>query len=426
MARIPPPRSPERKDAAAAGEVAARGELKPRRGADALGIYLVVPFCRAKCSYCNFASGVFSPALYSEYVRLLTREMDLAVAELDASGAEDGTPAVDSIYCGGGTPTLLSAPDLAALAAATRERFAVAADAEFTVEAAPGTLDEGIVASLAAAGANRVSLGAQSFVAAEARAVGRRHTAAEVFADLARLRAAGIANLSVDLIAGLPGQTEASWRESLRAAVAAAVPHVSVYLLEMDEDSRLGRESLAGGTRYHAGELPDEDFAAAAYEMAREALAAAGLEQYEISNFARPGFASRHNLRYWLRRPYLGFGLAAHSLLPAAGGRGERRRGNTESLEDYMSALRAGTPPPRETESVDDLARRQETMFLGLRRNAGVDLGAFARDFGADAFPWEREVAELRGLGLLERAGEVIRLTPRGRLLSNEVFARFV
>ena len=375
------------------------------------GLYVALPFCRAKCSYCNFASGVFPLRRQEEYCRALIRELELTLA-----GLGGGRLLVDTMYWGGGTPTLLVPACLAALAEEIRVRVVVHPGAEFTVEAMPGTLDDEILGVLAAAGVNRVSLGVQSFHEAEARAVGRLHTQAAVLADLERLRRRGLANVNLDLIAGLPHQTLASWRASLAAAIDTGVPHISVYLLEIDEDSRLGREVLAGGGRYHAPAVPNDDLAAEAYEIACAELARAGLRQYEISNFARPGFESRHNERYWLRRPYLGLGLEAHSMA-AVGGR-MRRWGNHDGFEAYLAALAAGRLPRAEDSQVSDVGQRQEALFLGLRRNQGVQAAAAAG--------FEPEVEELEAAGLLAREAGRIALTPRGRLLANEVFVRFV
>jgi oxygen-independent coproporphyrinogen-3 oxidase len=225
---------------------------------------------------------------------------------------------VDTVYLGGGTPTLLAPELLARLFAAMRTEFDLEPDAEITVECAPGQLADETLEALVRAGVNRISLGVQSFIDREAATSGRLHNRATVERDLRRLRSAGIANLNVDLIAGLAGQTFASWEKSLAALIDSGVPHASVYMLEVDEDSRLGREVLAQGLRYHAGLVPNDDAIAQMYSTAIERLGAAGLGQYEISNFCRPGFVSRHNLRYWQRRPYLGLGLDASSMLRAA------------------------------------------------------------------------------------------------------------
>ena len=223
----------------------------------------------------------------------------------------------DSIYLGGGTPSILDAAQLLRIFAAVRGQFAVTPDAEITVECAPGTLTPALIETLRQCGVNRVSLGVQSFVDQEAQSVGRLHKRATVLEEIDRLREAGLANISIDLIAGLPHQTPESWAFSVSETIATGVPHVSVYMLEVDDDSRLGRELIAGGSRYHAHFVPDEDATADFYEQACEMLAAAGIAQYEISNFARAVPASnnqsRHNLKYWTRQPYLGFGVDAHS-----------------------------------------------------------------------------------------------------------------
>src|SRR5215813_3538261 len=284
-----------------------------------LGIYISVPFCRSKCTYCNFASGVFSAAQMGQYVDRLIADAGAARAVAAEHGAELPESA-DSIYLGGGTPSLLPPDELKRLFVALRQDFLIGRDAEITVECAPGTLTEEIIAALKDCGVNRVSLGVQSFVDQEAASVARLHTRQKTLADIARLRAAGISNINVDLIAGLPHQTRESWRDSLNQAIETGVPHLSVYMLEVDEDSRLGRELIAGGTKYHAHFVPDDDLTAGFYETACERLNDAGIAQYEISNFARAGFESRHNLKYWTRQPYLGFGVDAHSMLPLRDG----------------------------------------------------------------------------------------------------------
>ena len=253
-------------------------------------------------------------------------------------------PEVDSIYLGGGTPTVLEPGQLQRVFDAVREKFSVQSDAEVTVECAPGTLGPEVLEGMLRCGVNRVSLGVQSFVDAEAAAVGRLHKRSTVLDDIARLRAAGITNINVDLIAGLPHQTAETWQQSLDETLATAAPHVSVYMLEVDEDSRLGREVMAGGTRYHAHFVPDEDATADFYLAACEQLEAAGIAQYEISNFARAGSESRHNLKYWTRQPYLGFGVDAHSMLASSSAGSEAVRFSTaDALEKYV----AGSPLQR-------------------------------------------------------------------------------
>ncbi len=401
-----------------------------------VGVYISVPFCRTKCSYCNFASGVFSRELVGRYVDRLCADIARAAQTAAELGAEFDR-GVDSIYLGGGTPTMLPAADLQRLFATIGHTFDVAADAEITVECAPGTLAPEMLDSLLRCGVNRVSLGVQSFVDGEAAAVARLHSRRVILDDIARLRAAGIVNINLDLIAGLPHQTAASWRQSLDETIgAAAVPHVSVYMLEVDEDSRLGRELMAGGTRYHAHFVPDEDATADFYLEGCERLDAAGIRQYEISNFARLGCESRHNLKYWTRQPYFGFGVDAHSMLyglgsplkPGFGLRGDLRRSSEalrfstpDSLDAYSSATPLTVTP------VSRAAALEEAFFLGLRLTRGVDLREIAVEFGPPAVEaFADTIAKMCDSGLLEREGSVLRLMPRGRLLSNEVFQRFL
>src|SRR5579864_4987382 len=386
-----------------------------------LGVYISVPFCRTKCSYCNFASDVFSRAVFERYVDRVCQQITTWRQTVDEMGGRAESE-VDSIYLGGDTPSVLHIDQLNRIFSAVPAQFRVKADAEVTVECAPGTLSPEMVATLRRCGANRVSLGVQSFVDREAAAVGRLHERETVLEDIARLRAGGISNINIDLIAGLPHQTAASWDQSLTEAIATAVPHVSVYMLEVDEDSRLGRELIAGGTRYHAHFVPDEEAIADFYTAACEKLEAAGVPQYEISNFAREGFQSRHNLKYWTRQPYLGFGVDAHSMLPSASGNEEGVRfATSESLEKYV----AGAPLQRTV--VSQATAMEESFFLGLRLNEGVDLREIARSFGQPAVEQcEPRVSELIDQRLLERAGNRLRLTPRGRLLSNEVFQAFL
>jgi oxygen-independent coproporphyrinogen-3 oxidase len=392
---------------------------------NSLGIYIAVPFCRSKCTYCNFASGVYSAGEHERYVRRLIYDLTGAGAWASHTGVHLPRT-VDTVYLGGGTPTLL-APDLIRqLFGVLRTVFDVDSGAEITVECAPGQLPDATLDALAESGVKRVSLGVQSFIDREARETGRLHNRAVVLEDLRRLRAAGIDNLNVDLIAGLPGQTFASWEESLDVLIDSGVPHASVYMLEVDEDSRLGREMLSGGARYHAGLVPTDDAIARMYETAIERLESAGLAQYEISNFGRAGFASRHNLRYWKRRPYMGVGLDASSALALHAA--EFRNGfvlRAKTTDDLKGYLDGGEEA--ETARLSPDQQHEEAWFLGLRLNAGVDVAELVEEFGRDTVRPALDVAaRLEADGLLVSDGRKIRLTERGRLLSNDVFQEFL
>ena len=389
---------------------------------NSLGVYISIPFCRSKCTYCNFASGVYPASEHGRYVERLLEDLGAAGNWAERMGL-DLPRRVDTVYLGGGTPSLLEPELLARLFGALRAEFEIEPDAEITVECAPGQIADETLAALVAAGVNRVSLGVQSFIDKEAHESGRLHGRAVVEEDLRRLRAAGIGNLSVDLIAGLVGQTFASWDESLAVLVESGVPHASIYMLEVDEDSRLGREMLAGGVRYRAGLVPTDDAIATMYARGIERLGAAGLAQYEISNFCRPGFKSRHNLRYWERRPYLGLGLDASSALYAEGSEGYMLRSTTtDDLQGYLKG-----PEASETSWLSPERQHEEAWFLGLRLNAGVDVVALKREFGAERVARALEVVgRLKEDGLVDSDGRMVRLTERGRMLSNDVFQEFL
>ena len=379
---------------------------------DTLGIYISVPFCRSKCTYCNFASGVFPSSYMPQYVDRLCEDLKAAA----------GMPrTVDTIYLGGGTPSLLPPDLLEKLFLAIREHFQVAEGAEITVECAPGQSSDESLAAMLDFGVNRVSFGVQSFVDQEAKATGRFHTRQIALDDIHRVRQAGIRRVNADLIAGLPYQTEASWRESLRVLVDSGVDHASMYMLEVDDDSRLGREVLGGGVRYFAPAIPSDDAIADMYASAVDVLAESGLKQYEISNFSRPGAESVHNLKYWLRKPYLGLGVDAHSMLRGAGAQA-LRFATTDDLQQYLSAPG--------WEDVNVLARQEEleeAWFLGLRLNAGVSFRELEGEFGREVLePYKPTVGELISDRLLATRDDRISLTLRGRMLSNDVFARFI
>jgi oxygen-independent coproporphyrinogen III oxidase len=386
---------------------------------ETLGLYISVPFCRAKCTYCNFASGVFPASEHGRYVERVCRE--LRDARDRAMRARWRLPErVGSVYLGGGTPSTLEPERLRQIFAAVRESFTADTEAEITIECAPAQIAPEFLEVMVEVSATRVSLGVQSMVDKEAAATGRMHTRAIVEEDVRRLHEAGV-TVNVDLIAGLPGQTMASWMESVEAVCGLGVEHTSLYMLEVDEDSRLGRELIGGGARYGAGLVATDDTVAAMYEAGCERLERAGLRQYEISNFARPDAESRHNLRYWRREPYLGVGLDAYSMLRHVDG-DVVRFGNTDDLADYLTGEMEA-----EVESVDRTAQLEEAWFLGLRLVKGVLLTALRREFGNDAIgAFDGVIGGLVADGLLVGDGERVALTTRGRMLSNEVFGRFL
>jgi putative oxygen-independent coproporphyrinogen III oxidase len=350
------------------------------------GVYISYPFCAQKCTFCNFASGVMPRELEVQYVDTL--QADLQAAEW---------PWVpETVYLGGGTPSQMAPEALARLLRAIPGK----PWAEATLEAAPGNLTREKIGAWREAGINRVSLGVQSFVKKELAQTGRKHTAEIVEHEIRLLRDCGIESINVDLIAGLPGQTAASWHESLDWVEKLGAPHISVYMLEVDEDSRLGRELLVLGSRYGANNVPGEDAIGDFYETAVERLAQMGVARYEISNFARPGFESRHNLKYWKREPYLGFGADAHSF------DGATRWQNAETASGWVAG-----PKIVERSAADPSSER---FFLGLRLSEGIvatphpQIDSFLRD------------------GLLEQVNGRIRLTSRGVMVSNEVFQAFL
>jgi oxygen-independent coproporphyrinogen-3 oxidase len=383
---------------------------------DTLGIYISVPFCRSKCTYCNFASGVFPSSYMAQYVERVHEDLAEAV------GRFLGLPrAVDTIYLGGGTPSLLPPDLLKALFDAIRRHFQVTEEAEITVECAPGQLADDALDAMLDCGVNRISFGVQSFVDQEAKATGRLHTRAIAMEDIRRVQQAGIPHVNVDLIAGLPHQTPASWNESLAVLVDSGIDHASIYMLEVDDDSRLGHEVLNGGARYFAPVIPSDDAIADMYVAAIDVLAKNGLPQYEVSNFARVGAVSIHNKKYWLRQPYLGLGVDAHSMLCAENG-AAIRFATTDNLQRYLS-----TPDWDDAHLLTRQEELEEAWFLGLRLNAGVNVQKIEADFGSEAVePYLSIIQELATDGLLEINADRVLLTLRGRMLSNEVFARFL
>lgn len=374
-----------------------------------LGLYIHIPFCRQKCLYCDFPSVAGREDLYDDYITALGRE-------LAGWGGVLSVNAVDTIYIGGGTPTALPAALLARLGELLRRHVAGWAVGEFTVEANPGTLGNDKLAALRAMGADRLSLGVQAFDDGVLAGAGRIHTAAEAAAAVEAAAAAGFGKLSIDLMYGLPGQSPASFRAGLERAVALPVGHISVYGLKVEEGTPFAVRQAAGELA-----LPDEDAEDAMYELAAAFLPAQGFSRYEISNFARPGFACRHNLKYWRYRPYLGLGAAAHSFW-----RGERLA-NTADIGEYIRRLAAGDSPLASRERPDKPTAMAEYAFLALRTAAGLDYADFAACFGESfAGRYGETLAKFAGQGLVDTGADGIRLTAAGMKYGNIVFAGFL
>jgi len=372
-----------------------------------IGLYVHIPFCRHKCNYCSFAS-------------YQSRETDIAVylCALKAELAQrvDGRP-MRSIYFGGGTPSLLSPEQLEDILAAIASLTAVDKAAEITIEANPGTLDAAYLTAVRGLGVNRLSLGAQSMNNRELDLLGRIHKAAEVQEAVHCARSAGFENLNLDLIYGLPGQGLADWQRTLDEAIAMMPEHLSLYALTLEVETPMWRAIKEKS-------LPDidPDLSADQYEMAEDLLAAHGYRHYEISNWAEEGRECRHNMVYWQNRPYLGVGVAAHSWLDG------HRMANTGNLDEYLAAFAGKRPLLPDMDEVIGLdLELAETVILGLRLEAGVDINSLKNRFGIDVLSYySQPIREMVDSGLMKHTGEYIRLTRRGRLLSNEVFWRIL
>ena len=386
-----------------------------------LGIYVQVPFCQTKCTYCNFHTGVVSSSRFAPYVGAVCREIQTYRDLYSAAGIEL-VPAitkdtdVDTIYIGGGTPSLLDPAHLQTLLNTIRDSFACE-PMEVTLEADPETVDAHKATAWVRAGINRVSFGVQSFSDAELVASGRMHRRADIYRAVPILREAGIGNIGFDLIAGLPLQTPESWRDSVDRLIELGPEHVSVYILEVDEKSRLGSELLNGGKRYSAGAVPSEDQMAEFYELAQSSFSAAGYHHYEISNWAKPGFESRHNLKYWRREAYLGFGAGAHSFS------GVQRWANAHDATGYVAAIQKDSLPVEQLECLTPEAALEEELFLGLRQLDGIDVSRIEKDY---AVKLASRFDPLASSGLVEWNGPVVRLAPSRLSVSNEVFVELL
>jgi oxygen-independent coproporphyrinogen-3 oxidase len=351
------------------------------------------------------------------------QEIDRLPADFEVWGLpqEFLTLPVDTVYFGGGTPSLLGMERLRRVIHALHRRFGIQPAGEFTIEVTPGSADRQFLAEAITIGVNRLSVGAQSFEDQELRAVGRLHSAADTRELVREAVSVGFDNISIDLVAGLPHQTAGSWRRNLEAALLLKPQHISLYLFEIDDKSRLGREVLQGGTRYNAPAVPDEEFMAEAYETGRQFLSREGYSQYEISNFARPGYESRHNLKYWQLSPYVGLGSGAHSF------DGANRWANEVDARLYIDKLAAMQSPISGVSRLSREEQLQEFFFLGLRQVEGVSLDWARKRWGTDLMSrWQRRIETLTQDGLLTTTGDSIRLAETAYLVSNEIFQEFV
>jgi putative oxygen-independent coproporphyrinogen III oxidase len=379
------------------------------------GIYIHIPFCATRCHYCNFATGGYESELARRYTVALRDEIERADVSADLQSS-DLMRRVDTIYFGGGTPTTLTVGQISSLIETCRRRFDLAPDSEITAEANPGSISQNYLEELRSAGVNRLSFGAQSFDDGELRMIGRTHSAEDAREAVRSARAAGFTNVSIDLIAGLPEQKMETWRRNLDEAFALAPDHLSVYLLELYKDAPLLHRINRGELRAIDDELTVEMYFALMGEAERR-----GFEHYEISNWARPGFESRHNLKYWIGAPYWAFGISA------AGYDGRLRWSNTRNIHEYLTKIEGGQSPIVERIELDDDDRQSENLFLRLRLKDGVDLDEHLRRFGVDALERYRdEIERLREAGLIELGENRLKISRAGTVLANEVFAAFV
>ena len=374
----------------------------------AAGIYIHIPFCSSRCSYCDFATGLFQPELAERYVRAL-------IADIRSSRYLGDI--VDTIYFGGGTPSLLAPAQLELILATVHDCFKIDPKSEITLEINPGSVDEAKLHAFRSLGVNRASFGAQTFDDAELGKLGRSHTTADTLKTFADLRSVGFENVSFDLIAGLPGQTLAGWERNIRQALDLRPEHLSFYLLEVHSGTPLA-EHIRRGIQPE----PDDDLAGVMYQWMLEQAAAAGYEHYEISNLCLPGFHSRHNVKYWTAEAYYGFGCSAHSYDGAM-----RRWSNQRDVMKYVSLVENGESAVVDEQQLSQTDVRAEAVFLGMRLMRGVDLLRYRESFGVDLRDEHAEdLDRFCKAGLLELDGDLIRLTRTGALLSNEVFAAFV
>ncbi|MGI8782920.1 MAG: radical SAM family heme chaperone HemW [Acidobacteriota bacterium] len=376
------------------------------------GIYLHLPFCVSRCTYCDFSTVPYDAQAQERYLTTLEQE----IRRWPEQPYSDRPTVIDTVFFGGGTPSLAPASGIASLLALLREKFRWQFGAEVTLEMNPSSADAGRAAGYLAAGVNRISLGFQSFSDDELAAIGRAHRAREAVEALRLLRQVGFDNISLDLILGLPGQTLERWRRSLQWAATLEPEHISIYILEVHHSTALYQELAA-----RRANLPGEEMIEEGYLEMIAQLEQFGYRQYEISNFARPGRESRHNLKYWSDQPYLGFGMSAHSYLHPY------RFSNVRKLADYERGIWSEGHARAEVRELGEREHVEEALFLGLRRTGGIAVEDFQRRFGLNILEqYAVRLEKYRGAGLLDWNPQRLRLTERGFLLSNEIFQEFL
>jgi oxygen-independent coproporphyrinogen-3 oxidase len=374
------------------------------------GIYIHIPFCKTRCSYCDFATGIYQSELAERYVQAL-------VHEIGTSRNAAYLHQVDTMYFGGGTPSMLSPLQIERILTAVHECFEVDASAEVTMEINPGSVTKASLISFRQAGINRASFGAQTFDDNELARLGRSHNSADTLSTFESLREAGFDNISFDLIAGLPGQTMSGWQANVERSLQLRPEHLSFYLLEVHAATPLAQHIERG-----IQPKPDEDLAGEMYQRMLERACEVGYEHYEISNLCLPNYESRHNMKYWIGAAYYGFGCSAHSF----DGR-NCRWSNDRDVIGYVESIENNKPPVVEHHELSREELRAEAIFLGMRLMRGVDTRAYQQIFGVDIREEHREdFSQFCEAGLIEFSGDLVRLTRAGALLSNEVFAPFV
>ena len=372
-----------------------------------LSVYLHIPFCVSKCNYCSFISFANCDKTIPAYVQALQTEISLRRVECEV---------VQSVYLGGGTPSLLPVSSISEILNTLRQNYHITDTAEITIEANPDTISLPHLTMLKGIGINRLSIGIQSFNEADLKILGRTHTAHKAISSIEKAKRAGFYNISIDLMYGIPERKPEDWVSIVERALSSGVEHISIYGLTIDLGTKLHEMMMSGSVKSQI-----DDASADEYEVACAMLSKAGFIQYEISNWAKPNHESRHNTAYWKRHPYIGYGVAAHSFLLS------KRFANTSDIDKYIKYLDSGQIPPQSIENIDKNLALSESIILGLRLNCGVATEEILSLYGVDVFNYfSEQIEECLSHGLLERIGNTIRLTSRGRLLSNEVFWRFL